>query len=310
MRQYPFCRAALFVVCLSAAPLLAQETSPSVADKATEAPLPEPAQLVALMKAHSDTWRETEKNYMCKLTTVKDDFDSHGNKKGTHTDEYRVFFVERREIHQHISHDGKPLSPDEEKKEQQRVDKLIADIKAKAEKQEAKPTPPPRLAMLLKVTTLSNERRETINGRPTIIFDYTGNPKAKADNEIEEVMKLLTGHIWIDEQDAATERLDGELQQNFHIGGGLIANVKKGGHFAIDYTRVNGEIWFTHTVEGHVDGHILLFKGFDANGRFTFSDYRKMKTSVTLQPGVRLIDANGQPIPDVLETPPASPQGP
>ena len=114
-------------------------------------------------------------------------------------------------------------------------------------------------------------------------------------------MKHLTGHIWIDEVDAATARIEGELQENFHVAGGLLVNVKKGSKFAIDYTQVNGEIWFTHVLDAHADGRILLFKGFDGNAHITFSDYRKLKTSITIQPGVRLIDENGQPVPDVLD---------
>ena len=302
-------RLAIFAAVALSLRLCAQEptTTPAPAPPpAAKKPLPDLAKLVELAKTHSDAWREIQKNYLCKETVVKDDFDSHGNKKGTHSDEFRVFFVDRHEIHQHVSHDGKLLSPEEEKKEQDRVDKQIAKIKAKTEKDESSPAPPPRFAMLLKVTTLSEPRREIINGRPTIIFDYAGNPKAKTSNMSEEIMRQLNGHIWIDEEDAATARLDGELRENFHVGGGLLANIKKGSHFSLDYTRVNGEIWFTHTVDAHADGRILLFKGFDGNAHITFSDYRKMKTSVTINPGFHVIGDNGQPVPDVLEAPPAA----
>ena len=174
-------------VVLIAAGMLAQEPEPSKPAAAPQAatqaeaakPLPEPGKLIDLARAHSETWRAIQKNYISKETVVADEFDSHGTKKGTHTDEYRVFFVARFEIQQHITHDGKPLSPSDEAKEQDRVNKAVAKAKQKGEDPDKNPAPPPRLAMLLKVTTLSNERRETINGRPTIIFDYAGNPKAR-----------------------------------------------------------------------------------------------------------------------------------
>ena len=72
---------------------------------------------------------------------------------------------------------------------------------------------------------------------------------------------------------------------------------------------MNDEIWFTKTFIGHVDGRLLLFKGFDGDMHAEFSDYRKMKTSSTLLPGSQVIGEDGRPLPNVeteAETPAAT----
>ena len=59
-------------------------------------------------------------------------------------------------------------------------------------------------------------------------------------------------------------------------------------------------------MQAHADGRILLLKGFDGDANFTFSDYRKMKTSVTILPGSQVIGEDGKPIPNLAVEPDAA----
>ena len=285
---------------LAAALSPAQQPTPAPDAK----PLPDLPTLLARARAHSDTSQELAKNYTCKMTVAADDLDSKGNQKGTHTDEYQVFFVNKVELHQHVAHDGKPLSDADAKKEQERIDKLTAEIKDNKMKPSGGTTI--RISSLLKQAKAGPPVREIVNGRPTLRFDFTGDPDAKATDLPEEVMKKLTGTVWIDEEDASIVHITGKLAENFHVGGGLVANIKSGSHFELESQRIHNEVWFVHHISVHGDGRILLFKGFDFNQDITFSDYRKMKTTVTLEPGSQVIDENGNPMPDPDE-PPASP---
>ncbi len=276
-------------------------------------PLPRMDDMIARVKAHTVASEDLRKSYTYKQTVVADEFDSHGNKKGTHTDEYQGWMVKDVTLRQHLAHDGKPLPPDQEQKEQDRVNKEIASIKEGGYNR--RPNGPTlSVANLLKVATFFNERRVDVNGRPTIQWDYTGDPKAKASDLGEEVMKKLTGELWVDEEDAAVVRMRGKLNENFHVAGGLLVNVKAGSWFDLYTHHVNGEIWFVQHLQAHADGRFLLFKGFDGDANVTFSDYRKMKTSVTILPGSQVVDEDGKPIPglqvepDTPVQPPIKPQ--
>jgi hypothetical protein len=114
----------------------------------------------------------------------------------------------------------------------------------------------------------------------------------------EEIMRRLAGTLWIDERDDAMVRFNGALQENFHIGGGLLVNIKKGSWFDSNFAPVNGEIWFPSQTNAHVDGRFLLFKGFNGDGRQTFSDYRKFTTSVTILPGTQVLEDSTTPASD------------
>ena len=281
---------------------LKQAEEPPAADAK---PLPKMEDMIAHAKARQALTEDLQKTYTYKQTALADEFDSHGNKKGTHTDEYQEWMVKNVTVQQHLSHDGKPLSPDEARKEQDRVDKEVASIKNGSYKGR-NGNIRVSVSALLQVATFSNERRVDVNGRPTIEFDYHGNSEAKASDLFQEVMKKVTGELWLDEEDAAVVRLDGKLDENFHIAGGLLVNVKAGSSFELTNAHINGEIWFLQHLEAHGDGRILLFKGFDGNANFTFSDYRKMKTSVTLLPGSQVIGEDGKPIPNLQVEPGAA----
>lgn len=129
-----------------------------------------------------------------------------------------------------------------------------------------------------------------VDGRPTLVYDYTGDPHAKADSLGEEIMRDLRGQLWVDERDDAIVRFTGRLEENFHVGGGLLVNIRQGSWIDLTQAHVNGEIWFPAEFRVHVDGRFLLLKGFNGDLRETYSDYRKMKTSVTILPGTQVLE--------------------
>lgn len=298
------------LVCITAS---AQQTSAPpptspqtiTSENATEAPLPDIHTLIDRVHAHTIALENLRKKYICTVTQTADEFSSNGSKK-THTDEYQAFYVGNNEIFQHTARDGKPLSPEDATKEQERVDKLVAKLKSHADKPD-KDQVVLSSTGLLKMATFTNPRREMIDGRPTIAFDYRGNPNAKADNLGEEIMRRLAGTLWVDERDDAIVRFYGTLDENFHVGGGLLVNIKKGSWFNFTFEHVNGEIWFPAQTTGHIDGRILLFKGINGDLREAFSDYRKLKTSVTILPGTQVLEDDDTTPPVSSPTHPASP---
>lgn len=290
----------------TAAPSATREASTTPETAAAFDPIPDIQSVIAHVRARYTALESLRKNYICTMTQVADEFSSNGSKK-THTDQYQAFYVNNTQVLQHISRDGQPLSPHDADKEQQRVDKLVAKLKARRNKPD-KNEVQLGASGLLKVATFTNPRREVIDGRPTLVFDYRGNPDAKADNLGDQIMRLVAGTLWVDERDNAILRLNGSLQQNFHVGGGLLVNIKKGSWFDFTESHVNGEIWFPAQFNVHVDGRFLLVKGFNGEGHDTFSDYRKLETSVTILPGTQVLeDPSSEPKPI---TPPPSPPKP
>ncbi len=158
--------------------------------------------------------------------------------------------------------EGKPLNDHDQQKEQERVNKLV-------EKAEKVPTGEPlegpnttvSVTHLLEIMQVSNPRRENFRGRPTIVFDFAGRRDAKTHGIAEDASKKIAGTLWVDERDHQVARMEAHFTDNFHVGGGLLANVQKGSSFYFDQAQVNGEIWFPTAAEGHIEARVLLLKG-------------------------------------------------
>jgi hypothetical protein len=90
----------------------------------------------------------------------------------------------------------------------------------------------------------------------------------------------MAGVIWIDAQDKQVTRLEAVLADNFKVGGGFMANMKKGAAFISESEPVNNEIWLPSRVELNASIKVLLIKGININQVARYSDYHKFETEV------------------------------
>ena len=86
--------------------------------------------------------------------------------------------------------------------------------------------------------------------------------------------------MWIDEQDKQVARIEAVLFDNFKIGAGLLANLKKGASFTLEQERVGDEIWLPSTADINLSVKVLLVKGINVNQIVKSSNYRKFNTEV------------------------------
>jgi len=257
-----FCAAAL-----SASLLLARLT---VAQQAASPPLPDIHQLMQEVVAHQKQVDKVRENYTYSSTQVTQDLDSNGQVKKTETDDYEVFYVNSHEIDREVNKDGKPLDDHDSAKETERVTKLV-------EKAEKTPQDQPlegqsiSISRVLEIMDVRNPRRENFRGRPTIVFDFVGRKDAKTHGLAEDASKKLQGTMWVDEADREVAHMEVRFDDNFHVGGGLVANIQKGSNFRFDQEKVNGELWLRDGSEANVQARVLLVKG--VNQHFTERDH-------------------------------------
>jgi len=271
----------------------------SPAPDQTEAtrPIPDLNTLMAAVEANERKSEAIQKNYLYDEKYHEDTLDSHDNVKKGKTLDREFFSIDGVPVARTIARDGKPLSADEIKKENDQIDsdvKKAKERRAKGDQQgketDARGHDELTFARILELGSFSNARRETIDGRDTIVVNYTGNPKAKTHNYAEGVFRELSGTISIDEQDKTLKRVEGHFEHDFKIGGGLMAEVKAGTWFKGQFTKVNGEVWFLQSFEGNGHARYLLFLHFNGHVTGSFSNFRKFKATSTVMPGLQKID--------------------
>lgn len=231
----------------------------ALAQQPANAPLPDARQLMREVEAHQKQLEQVRENYTFSSELIIQDIDANGQARKTQSEEDNDFFVNTHLIARAMKKDGKPLSGRDEEKETDRVTKLV---------EKAQKTPPGQplegptvsVSHLLEIMDVGNPRRESFRGRPTIVFDFVGRKDAKTHGIVEDASKKLKGTVWIDEADRQVAHLEVSFIDNFHVAGGLFANVQKGSNLRFDQAPVTGGLWLPTGGEANMQARLLLVK--------------------------------------------------
>jgi hypothetical protein len=247
------------------------------------APLPDAATVLREVEAHQKELDKIRENYTFRAVQTVRQLDSHGTVKKTETEEHEVFFVKGHQVEKLVRKDGKDLTPDQARKEQDRVNKEVIKISQQGEDKPDKDDI--TVARLLQIVTFSRPRRVSLNGRDTIVFDFAGDEHAKTHGRNEDALKKVSGTVWVDEADREVSRMSATLDENYHIGFGLLASVAKGSNVVFDQALIRKEAWLPTAIALHLQARALLVAGFRADIEIRFDQYQKFQTDAVQQPG-------------------------
>jgi len=266
--------------------------------------LPEIASLMHQVEQNQRAAEGTEKQYICHSVEVQERTDSSGRVKKTTITEFDHYWSEGVPVNRMVRKDGKDISAAELAKQDGRIRKEVEQARERRAKAEAEGKPTNArgdeiipVSRLLELGRFSNPRRVELDGRETIAVDYEGDPAARTHNRGEEVIRDLRGTVWVDENDRAMVQAEGYFVNGFKVGGGLLFNIQKGTRFAFRQTKVNNEVWSPAHIEAHGSARALLFFNFSGNIRVDYSDYRKLRTSSVVLPGVTPVGDPGSASP-------------
>ncbi len=263
-------------------PALAQATP---AAKSADVPIPDIPTLMKQVQAHQRELDKVRENYTFREVQQTDDLDSNGQVKKTESEESEIFFVNGHHIERLVKKNNKDLSPDEQKKEQEKVTKEVEKA-AKLEPNKSLHGEEISVSRILAIMKVSNPRRVSLNGRDTIAFDFIGDPHAQTHGLAEDASKKMAGTVWVDEKDREVAKLTVHFDENFHVGGGLLANIQSGSSFQFEQAKINNELWLPTGGEAHLQARVLLVKGYRENMRFHDSDFQRFHTEASQQAGV------------------------
>jgi hypothetical protein len=257
--------------------------SPSASRATQTIALPDAATMLREVEAHQKQLDKVRENYTFRAVQTVRQLDSSGKTKKVETEEHEVFFVNGHQVEKLVRKDGKDLSPEQARKEQDRVNKEVLKISqpgyVNPDKDEI------TVARVLQIVTFSRPRRVRLNERDTIVFDFAGDEHAKTHGRDEDALKKVSGTIWIDEADHEVSRMSATLDENYHVGFGLLASVAKGSNMVFDQALIRNEAWLPTAIALHLQARAFLVAGFRADVEVRFDQYKKFQTDAVQQPG-------------------------
>lgn len=239
-------------------------------------PLPDIRQLMHEVQDHQRQLDKVRESYTYSTLETTQDIDSNGKVTRTESVEQEDFFVHGHVIARTVKKNGQPLSEHDQQKETERVTNLV-------EKAEKTPSDQPlqgptiSISRVLEIMDVRNPRRETYRGRPTIVFDFIGRKDAKTHGLVEDASKKLQGTLWIDEADRQVAHMEVSFNDNFHVAGGLVANIQKGSNFRFDQSGMSEGLWLPTGGEGTMQARILLLKSLRQHFVERDYDYKRFR---------------------------------
>ena len=210
------------------------------------------------------------------------------NKIESRTSEVVVVYGEQ--VERLIAKDDKPLSADETRKEEERIQKITdkrknesdSDRRKRVEKEEKSREDGRKF--VLEIADAYNFRlasSDAPEGRETWVLDADPRPGYQPKSREAKMLPKLKGRIWIDKADMQWTKFDVTTIDTISFGL-FLARIHKGTRIVVEATRVNDEVWLPKHVALHVDVRLALLKNYNEDVEQTFRDYKKFRTDTKI----------------------------
>ncbi len=214
------------------------------------------------------------------------DLDSSGKLKNTESETFDVTLLEGSPYRRLVARNDQPLSPKDQRREEEKLQKSIADRRKETpeqrdrrvadwERKKQKQREP--LKELPDAFYFKLAGEEAINGGQAFVIEGTPKPGYRPKSASTAFFPKVKLRLWVGKEDYQWVKIDIESLDTISFGGFLI-RLAKGSHVNIETTRVNNEVWLPKraVIKGSV--RIALVKVMRGEIVFTFSDYKKFQT--------------------------------
>ncbi len=216
--------------------------------------------------------------------------DGHGKVKKIASRTSEVIVVYGEQVERLIAKDDKPLSADETRKEEERIQKITdkrknesdSDRRKRVEKEEKEREDGRKF--VLEIADAYNFRfasSDALEGRETWVLDADPRPGYQPKSREAKMLPKLKGRIWIDKADMQWMKFDVTTTDTISFGL-FLARIHKGTHIVVEATRVNEEVWLPKHLDVHIDVRLALVKNLNEDVEQTYRDYKKFRTDTKI----------------------------
>jgi hypothetical protein len=237
------------------------------------------------VSAGEENWK-IARNYTFLERTEERHLDSAGQVKSKEVKTYDITLLEGSPYERLVERDDHPLSADEEKKEQEKLKKSIAE--------RMKETPAERERRIAEYERQRKREQRTmhevaeafdfkiagqdrVEGREVWIIDAMPRRDYHPRSRDAKILPHVRGRLWIEQKTYDWVKLDAEVIDPITWGLFLV-KLDKGAHIEIDETRVNDEVWLPRWISITASARLGIFKHLRVQQETTYKNFRKFQT--------------------------------
>lgn len=225
------------------------------------------------------------KDYTWIANQTERSLDSKGQVKSEESSKWETVVLFGEPHRRMIERNGKPLTEDQQRKEQAKLDKVVAKLEGESEAQRQR-----RIAeqekqrekdrdFLREVTDLYDLQivgQEKIDGSDTWVISATPKPDYQPKRRDAKPLLKIKGKVWIDKAEYQWVRIEAETIGTITYGL-FLARLNPGAKLLFEQTRVNDEIWLPKFERVSGSGRLGLVKRIALEQDLTWSNYRKFQ---------------------------------
>jgi hypothetical protein len=183
-----------------------------------------------------------------------------------------------------VAYDGKPLTPEQRKDEEGRVQRFISDpdeLKKKRKQEEEDDARTQRIVRALPSAFIFQDAGDQpaspgigAPGSTLVKLSFHPNPKYDPPSRIEQVLTGMEGYVLVDPDKYRIAFIDGTLFREVSFGWGILGHLNRGGHFIVGQQMAANGNWEVSRMSLDLTGRILLAKKLVIKSEELFSDFR------------------------------------
>lgn len=194
-----------------------------------------------------------------------------------------------------LERDDQPLPPEQQRKEQQGLDKIVARIEKETPEQTER-----RLAdyekqrrrdreFLLELPDAYDFRMDPdqqIDGQDVWVIEGIPKPGYRAKSRDGRAFSKIRGKIWIEKAGYQWVRIEAQTTATISFGV-FLARLNPGAKLVFEQTRVNDEVWLPKREFLSGSGRLGLLKRIAEDQEITWTNYRKFTVESKIVSGAR-----------------------
>jgi hypothetical protein len=301
------CRKVRFIVLLLmaySATWRAQESPPAApAVRQRLPPTDDPKEIIRRALDVDQSSFQLARNYTYEVRDDLKTLDKRGSVKKHEITTYELTILYDEPYSRRIRKDDKPLADKEERKEEEKADKFVAERKNESAKEHEK-----RLAKqekerqearafardIINAYDFRIAGEEQVDGREAYVLDAIPRRDFHPTQPHADILPKLRGKIWISKKDYGCVRLEAETTDTISLGLFLV-RIRKGTQIRLEQTRVNDEIWLPRRLFINASARVALFANDAINLESTYSNYKKFTSGARILPGATEVQPTADP---------------
>jgi hypothetical protein len=181
---------------------------------------------------------------------------------------------------------GEPLSPEQQEKQQHRLEKLLSDHDAVKNELKDQRSETQRRIRIVKAFPKAFFFDFAGAEKGLLRFNFRPDPDFSPKDRETQMYRGMEGSVWIEPAQERIVRIEGILVKDVSFGWGIVGHLNKGGIYKIAQTQLAPGKWHITTLDVNLKGKMFLFNSFRFQRKETNSRFQSISPEMTFPEAV------------------------